>query len=144
VGNLLLALSPKTLWLFGANIGSTCNLAGLHKGIFFGLLPWDYYLPSSDLDATTCSIRHFHFLGGGGQPADLPLILIAVVDDLLRIAGLVAIAFVIVGAIRYTTSQGNPDDTAKAQSTIINALIGVAVATVAVGIVSFLGSSLGK
>jgi Type IV secretion system pilin len=110
------------------------------KGDFFGLLPWYYYLPSSDLDASTCSIREFHILGAN---ADLPLVLLAVVDDLLRIAGLVAIGFVIVGAIRYTTSQGNAEDAAKAQSTVINALIGLALATVAVGIVSFLGAKLG-
>ena len=136
--NIALLIS-KMPWLFGANIGYTCT-----KGYFFGLIPWDYYLPDTDLDASTCSIKHFHIFAGSGHSADLPLILIAVVDDLLRIAGLVAIGFVIVGAVRYTTSQGNPDDTAKAQSTIINALIGVALATVAVGIVSFLGKSLGQ
>lgn len=121
---------------FADIIGDNCN------GGFFGLHSWYYYLPKSDLDSGTCNIRHFNILPGASG-SDLPLILLAIVDDLLRIAGLVAIGFVIVGAIRYTTSQGNPEDTAKAQSTIINALIGLALAITAVGIVSFLGSRLG-
>jgi hypothetical protein len=133
--NFATILLLKTPLFLADIVGNTCK-----GGDFFGLLPWYYYLPSSDLDAPTCSIRNFNFLG---SHSDLPLVLLAIVDDLLRIAGLVAIAFVIVGAIRYTTSQGNPDDTAKAQSTIINALIGLAFATVAVGIVSFLGAKLG-
>jgi len=135
INNFLATVFALKIPLLAATIGSTCN-----SGYFFGLLPWYYYLPSSDLDAGTCSIRNFHLLGSG---SDIPLVLLAIVDDLLRIAGVVAIAFVIVGAIRYTTSQGNPDDTAKAQSTVINALIGLALASIAVGIVSFLGSQLG-
>lgn len=134
--NLIATFINLKMPFLAAIIGNTCK-----GGDFFGLLPWYYYLPSSDLDVPTCSIRSFHILG---SDSDLPLVLLAVVDDLLRIAGLVAIAFVIVGAIRYVTSQGNPDDTAKAQSTIINALIGLALATVAVGIVSFLGARLGQ
>jgi hypothetical protein len=61
---------------------------------------------------------------------------------LLRVAGLAAIFFIIYAGIQYVTSQGNPDAAAKAKDTIINALIGLAVAVVAVGIVSFIGSKL--
>ena len=75
--------------------------------------------------------------------SDLPLVLLAVVDDLLRIAGLVAVVFVIVGGIQYTTSQGNPDATAKAQSTVLNALIGLVIALFAVAFVTYLGKALG-
>jgi len=125
--------------IIGAIIGGHDACGG--NNTFFGLIPWYYYLPNTDLDQSTCSIRSFHFFG---SPPDLPLVLLAVVDDLLRIAGIVAVAFVIVGAIRYITSQGNPDDAAKAQSTIINALIGVALATVAIGIVNYLGGHLGQ
>jgi hypothetical protein len=70
--------------------------------------------------------------------------LLAVVDDLLRIAGIVAVAFVLYGAFRYTASQGDPEQTGKAQSTIINALIGMAVATVAIAFISFLGDQIGS
>lgn len=113
---------------------------------FFGLVPWYAYLPSNDFDSssTACSITNFQVLPQpGSPPSDIPLVLLAVVDDLLRIAGLIAVGFVIYGAIQYMTSQGNPDQTSKAQSTILNALIGLVIAITAVVFVSFLGNSLG-
>lgn len=132
-------ISKATLFAAAPNnVGDACK-----KADFLGLHPWWYYLPKSDFDLTNCNIKNFNFLtSGGGQP-DLPLVLLAIVDDLLRIAGIVAVAFVIVGAFRYVASQGNPEDTAKAQSTIINALIGTAVAIVAAAFVNFLGQRLG-
>lgn len=42
-------------------------------------------------------------------------------------AGLVAVAYLIIGGYQYITSQGNPDATATAKSTIINAIIGLIV-----------------
>jgi hypothetical protein len=69
--------------------------------------------------------------------------LLAVVDDLLVIAGLVAVIFVIYGGIRYITSQGSPNETAQAQSTIIYALVGLAIAIIAIPTVSYLGTKLG-
>ena len=119
-------------------------------GSFLGLRPWWYYLPDSKFDTggkfsdDKCNIVNFVILPGGGQRSDIPLVLLAVVDDLLRIAGMVAVGFVIVGAVQYITSQGEPDKTAQAQSTIINALIGLAIAVVAVAFVSFVGFRLGR
>jgi hypothetical protein len=78
------------------------------------------------------------------MPGDLVLVAVAVIDILIHIAGLVAIIFVIYGGIQYVTSQGSPDATAKAQSTIINALISLALAVIAVGFVSFMGNRLGS
>lgn len=104
---------------------------------FLGLLPWYHYL---HVDPSSCDIKNFQVLGSN---SDIPLILLAVVDDLLRIGALVAIGFVITGAIRLITSQGNPEDTGKAQNTIINALVGLVIAIVAAAFVSFLGNKLG-
>jgi hypothetical protein len=108
---------------------STC------KHQFFGLVPWYKYLT---IDPKTCDIQNFSLL----DSKDISLVLLAVIDDLLRLAGLLAVGFIIYGAIQYITSQGSPEATAKAQSTIINALIGLAIAMLAVGIVSFIGSQL--
>jgi hypothetical protein len=108
---------------------------------FFGLVPWYHYLPSTDF--TTCNVNsNFHFLPGNGVSTDIPLILVAVVDDLLRVAGLVAVAFIIYGAFGLVTSQGNPDDASKAQKTIINSLIGLAIAITAIAFVGFLGNNI--
>lgn len=121
------------------------------KADFFGLIPWYNYI-GNELDNSSgqCEVKCFNILDQGSKPndcgqtkSDIPLVLMAIIDDLLRIAGLVGTGFVVFGAFQYTSSQGNPDKTAKAQSTIINALIGVAIAVVAVGFVSFLGDQLG-
>ena len=105
---------------------------------FFGLIPWYHYL---NVDAK-CNVVDFSVLGDGST-SDLPLILLAIVDDLLRIAGIVAVGFVIYGAIQYVVSQGEPDKTTKARMTIMNSLIGLAIALVAVGAVSYIGGKLG-
>ena len=109
---------------------------------FLGLTSWYHYLPASDFDGN-CNIKHFHFLSGATPGGDISLILLAVVDDLLRIAGIAAVGFVVYGAIQYIASQGSPEATAKAQSTIINALIGMAVAVASIAFISFLANKLG-
>jgi len=111
------------------------------KYIFFGLRPWYHYLPKGEVDAQ-CNVKHFNILPGS-TPSDVPLVVLAIIDDLLRIAALVAVAFVIIGAIRLITSQGNPEDTGKAQTTILNALLGLAIAIVSATFVAFLGRKLG-
>lgn len=108
---------------------------------FFGLIPWYNYLPSTDFQG--CSIQNFTFLPTGGTPSDIPLVLLAIVDDLLRIAGIVAVGFIIYGGYQYVGSQGSSEKTARAQNTITDALIGLAVAIVAISAVSFLGDKLG-
>lgn len=109
------------------------------KPRFFGLIPWYEYLKLND----KCDIASFQFLPHGKIQSDVPLVLLAVVDDLLRLAGLFAVGFVIYGGIQYILSQGNPDGTARAQATIINSLIGVAIAMVSIAVVSFVGSRVG-
>lgn len=108
---------------------------------FFGLKPWYYYLQLAQ-DGTTgqCEIANFQMLG---QNSSFLLIGLVVLDDLLRIAAMVAVGFVIWGGITYVTSQGSPDQTGQAQKTIVNALIGLVIAMLSAGIVGFLGSRLG-
>lgn len=100
---------------------------------FLGFPHWYQYL---QLD-NKCQVTNFQF------PQDLLLVALAIVDILLRIAGLVAVIFVIMGGIKYAASQGNPDATANAQSTIISALIGLVIAVIAVTFVTFIGHRLG-
>ena len=75
-------------------------------------------------------------------PADLTLIVMAILDMALYLAGLVAVGFVIYGAIQYVTSRGEPEGVRDAQSTIINALIGLVIALIATGVVHFIGSQI--
>ncbi len=134
-----------------ADITDQCN-----KG-FLGLKPWYYFMPKElgvpakgNLQKDDCGIRCFNLFPQdahkpnecGQTQSDIPGIALVLIDNLLRIAGLVAVAFIIIGAFQYVASRGNAERTAQAQSTIINALTGLIIALVAVAFVSFLGKSL--
>lgn len=68
---------------------------------------------------------------------------LAIFEDLLRIAGMVAVFFVIYGGVRYLTSQGSPEATKGAWETILNALIGLGIVIIAAASVSFIANRLG-
>jgi hypothetical protein len=112
---------------------------------FFGLPPWYKYLPM-EYDATnrTCALTDSFKLLGNGSDSGLLLIGLAIVEMLLRVAGLVALGYVIYGGFSFMTSQGEPDATAKARHTIINALIGLTIAIIATGLVVFVGTQLSE
>jgi hypothetical protein len=83
----------------------------------------------------------------GGQPeitslGDVWLIVAAVIEILLRVAAIVAVVFIIYAGFSYTTSQGDPEGTAKAKSTLINALVGLGIAVTAAAIVSFIAGNI--
>lgn len=121
------------------------------KGSFLGLKSWFYYFPDSwfgspgaTMSQTQCQINgSFDLLGKHGQ-SGLVYIAVAMLDDLLRIAALVAVAFVIYGGFSYVTSQGSPDNAKKALKTIISALVGLAITIVAGAVVGFLGMKLSQ
>lgn len=104
------------------------------SGSFFGLPPWYKYL-DGEIVAGKCSPK----LDLADNPGQIAAILLAVAEMLLRVAAIVAVVFVIVGGVRYTTSQGEPDATAGARKTIINALIGLVLAVSAAAVVTFIG-----
>jgi lysylphosphatidylglycerol synthetase-like protein (DUF2156 family) len=106
---------------------------------FLGLETWFHYLPATAFDGS-CNIKNFTVLGAN---SGIILIVLALLDDLLRIAALVALGYVIYGGVQYVTSQGSPDATNKALQTIINSLIGLTMAILAAAIVAFIGNRLG-
>lgn len=115
---------------------------------FLGIQPWFIYLPDAAFvdknGVVTCNVDNFELFGktGSGQGSYLLNVGLAVLDALIRIAGLIAVAFVIVGGAKYITSQGEPDKASQARGAIINALIGLVIAIVAAALVSFIGNRL--
>lgn len=118
--------------------------AACTKPTFLGLKPWYQYLPFTNDSVTKQCEVSFNVLGksGDGKASDIILVLLAIVNDLLIIAGIVAVIYVIYSGVKYIMSQGSPDETSKAQSTLVNALLGLAIALIAVAFVSFLGNYL--
>lgn len=114
---------------FGASSGACADQT------FLGLYPWYHYLNFS-MQNGACQDPNFQFLGA---KSDILLILLAIVDDLLRIVGLLAVIFVILSGVKYIMSRGEPGEIAKAQSGIINSLAGLAIALISIKFVSYLG-----
>jgi uncharacterized membrane protein (DUF373 family) len=132
-GAFLQFLSPISLTK-STSVG--CNTS------FMGMKTWYAYVPKSEIDGSTCTVNDVTILPSGNNKGVLPYVALAIVDDLLRITAVVAVAFVITGGVRYATSQGEPGEVKKALSTIINALIGLATAMVAAAVVSYIGNKL--
>lgn len=63
------------------------------------------------------------------------------VSILMIVAGFVAIAFIIVGGFTYITSSGDPSGIKKGRDIIINAVIGLILAMIAFGVVTFITGS---
>lgn len=106
------------------------------EGSFLGLPAWHHYLDRNeyydeDTGKLACAVK----LDG---ISDIWKIVAAVIDILLRIAALVAIGFVVYGGVTYTLSQGSPDKTKQALSTIINALVGLVISIIAAALVGFI------
>lgn len=59
------------------------------------------------------------------------------------IAGGIALIIIIIGGIKFITSQGDPQATAKARNTIIYAALGLVISISAFAIVTFVVGRLG-
>ncbi len=67
-----------------------------------------------------------------------------VINVLLFVVGIIAVIMLIVGAIRYVTSGGDPNSTKGAKDTILYAIIGLIVAFTAFAIINFVVSNVDK
>ncbi|HUS25865.1 MAG TPA: pilin [Nevskiaceae bacterium] len=101
-------------------------------GDFLGFPKWYKYLNGTpDPNTHLCTPQ----LSG---LSDLWLILAAIIEDLLRLVALFAVALVIWGGIQFISSQGDPGATTKARQTILNAIIGLVIAILAATVVAFI------
>ncbi|MDQ5914078.1 MAG: hypothetical protein QG623_697 [Patescibacteria group bacterium] len=73
---------------------------------------------------------------------DMLLIAAAIIDILLRVAGLAAFIYLLYGGFMYLTSSGNSEGVKKAGSTLLNAAIGLAIAISATTIVNYFAGRL--
>lgn len=127
------ALFFKLPWLPLAITQQACDETK-HQ-FFFVIPPWWEFLNVAPDELGQCSpvVSFPHVI--------LPVSL-AIVDILVRIAGLVAIASVIIAGVGYMTAQGSVEKTVAARQRIYNALIGLAIVFIAAGVVAFIGNKL--
>jgi len=73
----------------------------------------------------------------GSQGDDLPAMIKNVVNVLLYLVAMIAVVVIIIGGIRYTTSNGDSGAIKSAKDTIMYAVIGLVVAILSFAIVNF-------
>jgi hypothetical protein len=107
----------------------------VRAGSFLGFPKWYKYLQSQPYnDSVTGKQTCIPKVNGLN---DIWKIVAAVIELLTRLASLIAIGFVVYGGITYILSQGNPDKTKQALKTVINSVVGLAIAIVSTALVSF-------
>lgn len=68
---------------------------------------------------------------------DLPRFITEIISQIILIAGLIAVIFIIIGGVKYMTSSGDAGKLKSARDTIIYSLIGLIVCALAFAIVNF-------
>ncbi|MDB4939780.1 MAG: hypothetical protein JWO40_205 [Candidatus Doudnabacteria bacterium] len=69
-------------------------------------------------------------------------IITRVINYLLLFAALIAILFIVLGGYRYITAQGNAENAKAGRTTVVNAIIGLAIIILAYVIVSVVNNTL--
>ena len=75
--------------------------------------------------------------GGSGETSNLGSRVKTIVNILLYILGAIAVVMIVIGGIRYTTSNGESSSIKSAKDTILYSVIGLVVAIMAFAIVNF-------
>lgn len=82
--------------------------------------------------------------GGGGGQAAVNNIVYVVVSTLSKLIGIVAIIMIILAGFKYIKSGGDSNNISSAKSTLIYALVGLAIAAMAQALVYFVFSASSK
>jgi len=80
-------------------------------------------------------------VGAGNDGGDLGSQIQNIVNALLFVLGAIAVVMIVIGGIRYTTSNGDSSATKAAKDTILYAVIGLIIAIMAYAIVNFVVGS---
>lgn len=106
--------------------------ASCQGGSFFQFPKWYKYLDGTEA-GTKCtpvltSLNDFWLIG------------LAIIEILLRVAILIAIAYVMIGGLKFITARGQsggPDKLNDARNTVVDGLVGLAIAIAATAVVTF-------
>ena len=79
----------------------------------------------------------------GTARGDLASVILNIINYVLAIVGVVALAYLIYGGFRYITSGGSEDVIEDAKRIIINAVIGIVVIGVSAALVNFVVRAVG-
>ena len=80
---------------------------------------------------------------GANSSDDFSKIMHNVINTILLVLGMVAVIMIIIGGIRYTTSNGDSAQITSAKNTILYAVVGLVIAILSYAIVNFVISRFG-
>lgn len=80
----------------------------------------------------------------GGDDTAFNKVIKNVTDTLLFAIGIISVIMIIVGGIKYTTSDGDSGKASSAKNTVLYAVIGLVIAILAYAIVQFVMTQLTK
>lgn len=110
-----------------------------------GALPfptWYKYL-GSEGSGKDCKPKIFYDGDSANIGKTAAAILLAVIEIMTNIAGLMAAGFIIYGSFQYIMSQGSPEGIKNAKSTITNSVIGFILVILSIGIIQYIGRAIG-
>lgn len=96
-----------------------------------------YAACTSGSSAVQCATQGYSDSGGGSNKVSFQGFIKKIVNLLLYILGAVAVVMIVIGGVRYTTSNGDSSQTKAAKDTIMYAVVGLVVAVMAYAIVNF-------
>jgi hypothetical protein len=97
---------------------------------FLGLENWDACLEKDDK-----GIPQFKDLN------DLWKIAIVLIQDLIKIAGYLAVGYFVWGGYKYVKSQGEPGELTQARTIITNSLLGLFIVLISIAVVQFIAGT---
>lgn len=142
-GMVLLPASARADYLTAPTIAPECD----KSAGFLSFPTWYKYL-QVDNENGNCEIKLPEKVPAPAEGnktdigATISRILLAVFEMILRVAGILAIIFIMWGGIQYQLSQGEPDRMSKARSVMINALIGLTITISATAIVNLVARNI--
>jgi len=78
----------------------------------------------------------------GNSANDFTKLIKSIINILLFLIGAIAVIMIIIGGIRYTTSNGDQAQVTSAKNTILYAVVGLVVAIMAFALVNFILNAL--
>ncbi len=97
----------------------------------------------TDATASDASGGDSSTLCGATKTDDAPDIIKNIINTILFVLGMIAVIMIVIGGIRYTTSNGDASSVKGAKDTVLYAVVGLVVAIMAYAIVNFVLDRLG-
>jgi hypothetical protein len=129
------------------------NMKSIIKKIANFIAYFTFFLPLAALAQTDQVGRGLDRIGGvfpnGGAGSisgsrSLTDLLMSIIQLMLIFAGIIAVAFIIVGGYWYITSAGNEEQAEKGKGTLVNAIIGVVIVILSYVIVGIVSNLVGN